>query len=361
MHGMLDQPLRLLPNRVYRFYRGGALIDRFRGDPEPVDNEYPEDWVGSTTAAINPPDRSYDGEGLSTVEVGGQTVTLASLLEADPVEVVGQSVVDRYGATSALLVKLLDAGIRLPIHAHPTRELARQLFDSQFGKAEAWVILATRQIPGAPSPRVWLGFKETVSRELLLRWITEQDTPAMLGAMNEIEAKPGDAFFVRPGLPHATGAGIFLAEFQEPTDFSIVAGYEGFPISPDEAHMQKGWDAALDCFVRDAVYGDALGDLCPSPLRVRGDDGAGWHEDDLLGVQSHPFFEAHRLVVGGSAPWPYPGVYAVAIVTAGVGTASTSRGSLEIRAGDTFAILGGTAATTIRGDIEMIVATPGLA
>jgi hypothetical protein len=28
------RPERVLPTRVYRFYRGGALIDRLRGEPE---------------------------------------------------------------------------------------------------------------------------------------------------------------------------------------------------------------------------------------------------------------------------------------------------------------------------------------
>jgi mannose-6-phosphate isomerase len=361
MDGMLDLPLRLSPNRVYRFYRGGALLDAFRGSADPEDNEFPEDWVGSTTPAINPPDRSYDGEGLSTVEIDGAAVTLASLLEASPADVAGQAVVDRYGTTTALLVKLLDAGTRLPVHGHPTRDFARHILDSQFGKAEAWVILATRQIPGAPSPRVWLGFRETVERAQLVDWIDRQDSAAILGAMNEIEAHPGDAFFVSPGLPHATGAGVFLAEFQEPTDFSIVAEYRGFPITPEEAHLGLGWDVMLDCFRREALQGAELAAHCPRPTRLASDEAAGWHLDDLLGEQSHPFFLARKLVVKGTAPWPSEGIYSVVIVTGGSGTASTAHGSLDIKSGDTFAVFGGTAPTTISGDVEMMVASPGLA
>ena len=45
----LDRPWRLLPNRVSRFYRGGLLIDTFRGEPHPADTDRPEDWVGSAT------------------------------------------------------------------------------------------------------------------------------------------------------------------------------------------------------------------------------------------------------------------------------------------------------------------------
>ena len=44
------KPERVRPTRVYRFYRGGALIDRLRGEPE-QDDELPEDWVGSVVEA----------------------------------------------------------------------------------------------------------------------------------------------------------------------------------------------------------------------------------------------------------------------------------------------------------------------
>ena len=361
MDAFLRLPLRLSQNRVYRFYRGGLLMDSFRGTPGPADSEYPEDWVGSVTPAVNPPEHTRAGEGLSWVAVDGQTRTLAELLAESPELVAGREVVARYGATTALLVKLLDAGSRLPVHGHPTREFARQVLDSQFGKAEAWIILATRDIPGQPSPRVWLGFREDVGREELAGLIDRQDGAAIRGAMHEIPVKPGDAFFVRPGLLHATGAGVFLIEAQEPTDFSVVAEYQGYPIDPHKAHLGLGWDRMLDCFDRRAVTGTDLAALCPRPSRVADSEAQGWHEDDLLGEPSHPYFRMHRLVVHGAAPWPHAGVYAVVIVTLGQGLAETSHGQVALRRGDTLAILAGTAPSTISGDLELVVATPSFA
>ena len=358
MNELLELPLRLSPNRVYRFYRGGAQIDAFRGASAPADSEFPEDWVGSVTPAINPPEHTHPGEGLSTVEVAGQAHTLADLLAADPVAVAGADVVARYGPTTALLVKLLDAGSRLPIHGHPTRDFARHILHSQFGKAEAWVVLATRQIPGQPSPRVWLGFREDVSRDQLADWIGRQDTEALRAAMHEFEVAPGDAVFVRPGLLHATGAGVFLIEAQEPTDFSVVAEHQGFPIAPDEAHLGLGWGTMLDCFERRAVSGADLAALRPQPSRIAGDESRGWLEEDLLGVQSHAFFKANRLTVRGSADWPHAGVYSVVIVTQGKGVARTAHGEVELRRGDTLAILAGTAPTTIAGELELVAAMP---
>ena len=83
--------------------------------------------------------------------------------------------------------------------------------------------------------------------------------------MNEVEVAPGDAVFVRPGLLHATGAGVFLVEAQEPTDFSIMAEYKGYPIDPDIAHMHRGWDTMLDVIDSAAVSPDELSVLCGQP------------------------------------------------------------------------------------------------
>src|SRR5439155_2332873 len=59
---------RVRPARVYRFYRGGAMIDRLRGEPE-RDGEFPEDWVASVTAARNP-GRDEPEAGLARLEDG---------------------------------------------------------------------------------------------------------------------------------------------------------------------------------------------------------------------------------------------------------------------------------------------------
>ena len=41
MDELLLLPLRLAPNRVFRFYKGGALMDGFRGLPVPEDTMFP--------------------------------------------------------------------------------------------------------------------------------------------------------------------------------------------------------------------------------------------------------------------------------------------------------------------------------
>jgi mannose-6-phosphate isomerase class I len=117
----------------------------------------------------------------------------------------------------------------------------------------------------------------------------------------------------------------------------------------------------LDCFDRSALGGEALEAVRPRPARLSGGGATAWLEEDLLGAQSHAFFRAHRLTVKGVVEWPYSGIYAVVIVTGGQGVAETVHGRIELRRGDSLAMLAATAPTTIRGDVELVVAMPGLA
>src|SRR3954467_12449325 len=232
---MVDRvlPERVLPTRVYRFYRGGALIDRLRGEPE-HDDVYPEDWVGSVVAANNPR-REEPFAGLSRLQRGP---FLRDTIREQP---------GAWG-TPNLLVKLLDPVERLPVHAHPNREFARAQLGSDYGKTEAWRIVATRD----GTSDVWLGLREEVEPERYRRWIEEQDVDALLGSLHHLVVRPGDVVFVPAGVPHAIGGGALIVELQEPTDFSIICEWKNFPVDARDAHLGLGWDVALEALRLDA-------------------------------------------------------------------------------------------------------------
>ena len=70
----------------------------------------------------------------------------------------GAAHVARFGADPALLVKLLDAGQRLPVHCHPSDEFAAAHFGSRYGKTEAWIVVGAtdRTRPStSDSPTTW--------------------------------------------------------------------------------------------------------------------------------------------------------------------------------------------------------------
>lgn len=291
----------LPPNRVYRFYRGGALLGRFRGVPED-DGPCPEDWVGSVTLASNP-GRDEPDAGLSRLADGR---LLRDAVSADP---------ERWGSPG-MLVKLLDSAERLPVHFHPDREFARARLGSPFGKTEAWIVLATR----AAEAEVWVGLREPVERDRYRGWIEAQDTEALLGSLNRLSVRAGDVVYVPGGVPHAIGAGVLVAELQEPTDLSIVCEWRGFPIEPEDAHLGLGWDVALDAL-----------DL-------------GRHEPVLeLPDTAREFFWADEVAepAGRLAVW---------IVLAGEGTIAGH----AARPGDGFAVPAAAADIDVAGDLRVL-------
>jgi mannose-6-phosphate isomerase len=227
------QPRRVTPTRVYRFYRGGLLIDRMRGEPG-ADTEFPEDWVGSVTTASNP-GRDEPLAGLSRLEDGS---LLRDEVAADPEGWLGP---DAARGSTGVLVKLLDPAERLPVHFHPDRSFAADKFGSAFGKTEAWIVVATRE----EESEVWIGMREPVDSETYRSWIDRQDRQSLLASLNRVPVRAGDVVFVPAGTPHAIGAGALIAELQEPTDFSIVCEWAGFPIRPQDSHLGIGWDAAM--------------------------------------------------------------------------------------------------------------------
>ena len=98
------RPQRVTSTRVYRFYRGGGLIGRLRGEPED-DDFFPEDWIGSVTQAHNP-GRNESETGLSRLADGR---LLRDAIEADPQGWLGTRHLSQFGKSTGLLVKLLDA------------------------------------------------------------------------------------------------------------------------------------------------------------------------------------------------------------------------------------------------------------
>jgi mannose-6-phosphate isomerase len=321
----LERPWRLLPNRIPRFYRGGRLLDAFRGALHPVDTDRPEDWLGSATRAWTPPGEGPTDEGLGSAEVDDAARRVADVLRADPIGVAGPELAGL--GTTGILVKLLDAGIRLPVHLHPTRPFARDRLGSPFGKAEAWIVLGTRDVPGEPPAHVRLGFRRDVGRDELRRWIDDERAEALLDALHDAPTTTGDIWFVPPGTPHAIGAGVFILEVQEPTDFSIVLETAGFPIDAADAHLGLGWDLVLDAVDRRPLAADGF-----AALRSTLEAG--------LPAAATPFFavERIRLGAGEARSAGLPDRFVVGVVIAGSGAATTSGGKLLLDRGDTFAV-----------------------
>jgi mannose-6-phosphate isomerase len=349
LQSLTRQPLLLAPNRVFRSYTGGALLEALQGEGDPKDSHFPEEWVGSTTATRltgRPP-----GEGLSrVVAADGRVVVLKSLIEAFPEAMLGPAHVAQYGKNLGVLCKLLDAAVRLSIQTHPTRAFARQHLHSDFGKTESWIIIGTREIEGE-SPYILLGFKDGVTATEFRRITQLQNTQAQLAALNRIAVHPGEVYMVPAGVPHAIGAGVFMVEVQEPTDFTINIEYNygGLPRTEEQCFLGLGFDLGMRCFdyTTAGIPGVRQNTLIPRTLR-RDIDGC---EELMIGPEHTPYFGASRLVVQRTAADRDHGECYIGIVTQGRGQILSSGSEpLPLRPGRAFFVPAASRHQAIRAD-----------
>ena len=210
--------IRLDNPRVWRTYLGGRMIDALHGNPEGEDGHFPEEWIMSVVAARNVGREDVADEGLS--HIYGTQTALKELIEANPAEYLGAGHAAGEKCDLGVLVKIIDSSERLTIQAHPDIPTARALFSSPHGKTECWHILGGREINGE-KPCIYLGFKRGVTRERWKELFDKQDLDGMLDSLERFDVKAGDTILIEGGMPHAIGAGCFLVEIQEPTDFTI--------------------------------------------------------------------------------------------------------------------------------------------
>ena len=325
------RPLLLGPNQPpERFYRGGPRIAEFRGTPD-TGERTPEDWVGSTTTLA--------GEsrlGLTVLEDG---TLLRDAIAADPDGWLGADHVARFGADVMLLVKLLDPGERLPVHAHPDREFAAAQLGHTHGKAEAWFVLA----PG----EVHLGLRRDVTREELLDIVGRQDTEALLSLLHRMPVAAGDAVYVPPGTLHATGEGVFLVEVQEPEDLSILLEWRDFLLDGErDGHLGLGFPVVID-----AVDRTGRTDAEVEEWLTRGREG------EVLPAAAAPFFRLARHHIRGSAA--LGSGFAIGIVTDGELVLETAHGgALELHRGNTVVIPASVGALRATGEGELLLCRP---
>jgi mannose-6-phosphate isomerase len=323
------------PNRVWRSYPGGRVLDQQEGRKNPSDTHYPEDWIASTTRAVNK-GREDITEGLTEITLNNQKEYLSSLFEKYPVELLGKRHYEKYGANTQFLLKFLDSAIRLHIQAHPTIPFAQKYLNSNSGKTEAYIILGIRE--EVKNPYIYLGFQKTPDREVLKRIIEKQNIDQLLSYFEKIPVNVGDVFIVPGGLPHAIGEGIFMIEIMEPTDFVVRLEFKrGAYMLPEESRfMGRGIDFALNMINFSILPTDEVRKkhFCTPRLFQQQ---AGGKEEVLIDTKNTPCFRVHRLTVRESFLKSSGSFYA-AIVTKGEGLVRTKNDQHKLKRGDKFFI-----------------------
>ncbi|GIJ77909.1 mannose-6-phosphate isomerase [Micromonospora phaseoli] len=100
-----------------------SAIAELQGRPTPSAGPEAELWLGAHPGAP------------AAVERGGVSVALTEVLAEDPVDWLGQPVIDRFGARLPFLLKVLAADAPLSLQAHPDAEQARAGYAAEYARA----------------------------------------------------------------------------------------------------------------------------------------------------------------------------------------------------------------------------------
>ncbi|WP_294947268.1 class I mannose-6-phosphate isomerase [uncultured Microbacterium sp.] len=232
-------------------------------------------------------------------------------------------------------MKLLDAGQRLPIRAHPDDAFAAAHLGRAHGKAEAWYILS--------GGTVHLGLREDVDLDRLAQMVARQRTEELLALLHRVEVHPGDVVWVPPGELHAIGEGVLLLELQQPEDLSILLEWRGFALDgAADGHVGIGFDRALTAVTRRARSAAEIAELVhPAPRE---------HEGSVFPAEADAYFRLERRVVEGAAV--VSAGFAVVVVTDG----DVMIGGAPARAGTTWLVAAAEGDVVVSGRGELLIA-----
>ena len=158
---------------------GGDKIAPFKGIKSDCDN-IGESWeisgvLGHESVVSDGPDKG---------------MTLPALVDKYGEALVGRHVIEKYGDTFPLLIKLIDAKKDLSVQVHPDDELARKRHNS-LGKTEMWYIVDTE--PGA---KIYAGLSQQITPDDYTRLVEEKKIMDVVAAH---DSASGDIFFLPAG------------------------------------------------------------------------------------------------------------------------------------------------------------------
>jgi len=291
--------VRFTPNRVWRSYTGGKVLDQLENKLTPEDTHFPEDWIGSTTQAVNP-DRKEIVEGISHAIIGDETIRFDELIAQDPHYFLGEQHTEAFNLNPMLLVKFLDSSVRLHFQAHPSAEFAREHLNSNHGKAEGYYILDVRE--GTPDPYVYVGFQHPPSRSAFKHMIETQNIDAIEACFEKVPVKAGDCLFIPGGSPHAIGEGILMVEIMEPSDWAVRFEFtkSGYTMPEEARFMKRGLDFCMDVFdFSQLSVPQAITKFFQAPkLEHRYDDDS--YQETLINANVTDKFRVKRSTISGT-------------------------------------------------------------
>lgn len=193
------EPLKFKPIYKYRIWGGEQLKSH-------LNKSYDETMIGESWELSGVPgDVSVVSEGIY------KDKNLNELISEFGTDLLGRTVLDKFGSEFPILIKFIDAAQDLSIQVHPGDDLAKKRHNS-FGKTEMWYVLKANQ-----NANLIVGFKQGVNQEDYLNALNLNKIESIL---NKHSVKEGDTFLIPTGTIHAIGAGVMVAEIQQTSDIT---------------------------------------------------------------------------------------------------------------------------------------------
>ncbi|MBR1573896.1 MAG: class I mannose-6-phosphate isomerase [Bacteroidales bacterium] len=154
-------------------------------------------------------------------------------------KLLGDKVFAATGEEFPLLIKFIDARQDLSIQVHPDDAMAERLYGpGRKGKTEMWYVVSA-----TPGAYLLSGLTRAITPEDYVRLVEEHRITDVLARH---ELTPGDVFFLPAGRIHAIGAGSFVAEIQQTSDYTYrIYDYDrpGLDGKPRELHTELAKEA----------------------------------------------------------------------------------------------------------------------
>lgn len=191
-------PLKFKPILKEKIWGGNAL--NYKSDMLDKDTKIGESWELS----------GVEGS-VSIVENGAlKGQDLNHVLKTYSQDLVGVSNYKRFGNEFPLLIKFIDAKENLSVQLHPDDTIARAKHNCM-GKTEMWYIMKS------DNGFIIADFKGEIDKEDYIKRVKENN---LQEALKYVDVEPGEVYFIAPGLIHAIGEGVVLAEIQQTSDIT---------------------------------------------------------------------------------------------------------------------------------------------
>ena len=239
-------PIKFKPIFKERIWGGRKLAEVF-GKELPADVMIGESWEIA--------DVYEDKSVIANGELAGMTIDQA--IEKYTVEITGD---ENYKPPFPLMVKLIDAQDVLSVQVHPDKETCKRTGKGD-PKTECWYI-----IDAEPGAAIYKGLKPGTTKEEFAKSIEDGTCAEYL---KKVVVKVGECHYLPSGLCHAIGAGLLIAEIQQPSDTTYRVfdwnrvDAEG---KPRQLHVEDAMESILFGEIEEDLSAKTVGRLVDSEV-----------------------------------------------------------------------------------------------